>query len=108
MRIFGIIFQENQIIKKTYEKVLALLLSWQIFTMFITMFFAAILKSSLMHKNLEKPTRSINEMIDKDMIVHTAQASLNFYELPDNQHISIYKRLALQARKKSSVFELPL
>ncbi len=107
-KIFGILFQENSAIKNIYERVLTLLLTWQIFTMFISMFFAAVLKSNLMHKNLEKPTSSINEMIDKDMIVHTTQASLDFYELPENQHIPIYKRLALQARKKKSVFEITM
>ncbi len=68
------------------------------------MTFVGNLKSSLVRKNFEKRTMTWEEMIDKDMIIHTSTTSLDFYKSPLAQLDPMNKRFLCQAEKKNSFY----
>ncbi len=103
---FGIIFQEyflGRLNEKT-SRFIQLRLTWVVLTMFLTMTFVGNLKSSLVRKNFEKRTMTRDEMIDKDMLIHTSTTSLDWYKTPQAQLDPLNIRLLCQAEKKKSIY----
>ncbi len=103
---YGIIFQEYSLSgsKKKTSRFVQLRMAWVILTMFVTMAFVGNLKTSLVKKNFEKRTMTRNEMIDKDMIIHTSTTSLDWYRTPQAQLDPLNIRYLCQAKKKKSIY----
>ncbi len=105
---FGIIFQECQMgdRKVTYmpRQYVVLRMMWVILSMLLTMTFVGNLKSSLVKKSYEKRTMTLEEVIDKDITVHTSTAAMAYYDQPQAQLNPITKRLKCQAQKKDSIY----
>ncbi len=80
-------------------------LLWIISSMFIVMAFHGNLKSSLVRKNYEERTMTLNEMIDKDMTVHITSTFAEYLGATITQH-DFNERLLKQAKKKDSIFPI--
>ncbi len=88
-----------------HNSTLKLLLTWQISAVFLTMFFVAVLKTTLIQKSYEKQSTSLGHAIDKDMTLYTAQTNLDFFDKPAFENLTHYKRVSCQARKKNSAYD---
>ncbi len=105
--IYGNLFQEYHGVKGINNNLLSTTFHfvWILMTAFIVMAFHGNLKSSLVRKNYEDRTMTLNEMIDKDMIVHVSSTLKSFLENSISQS-EFNKRMLCQARKKDSVYPL--
>ncbi len=65
--------------------------------------FVANLKSSLINKSYEDNTANLDEMIDKDMLVHMDKASADYLGTQGDE-IRLNDRLLCQAKKYDSIF----
>ncbi len=103
---YGIVFQEFSLGERKGKINIFVLLrmTWVFATMLLTMAFLSNLKSSLVKKNFEKRTETFDEIMEKDMLIHTPQITMNFYKsLGDNIDV-ISKKVMLQAEKKKSIY----
>ncbi len=71
--------------------------------MLLVMSYVGNLKSSLVSKSYEKPTKTIAEVIEKDMTHYTFESFYYFMQTPVGQMTSLNKRLLCQTEKKKSV-----
>ncbi len=77
---------------------------WIVLTMFISMAFVGNLKSSLVKKNFEKRLMTMTEMVEKDLVLHTSTATLDFYDDPNIASRPLYQRLKCQTYKHKSLY----
>lgn len=103
---FGIMFQEYEVgkYKRASVRFSQLRVLWIVLTMFLTMAFVGNLKSSLVRKELEQRTMTFDEMVDKDMYIHTNSILMQWYDHPLGKLTPLHARLKCQALKKKSVF----
>ncbi len=76
---------------------------WVVMTMLLVMSYMGNLKSSLVSKSYEKPTKTIEEVIQKDMTHHTFEIFYNYMQSPIGQMTSLSRRLLCQTEKKKSI-----
>ncbi len=99
---YGVIFQEYYANHKLrgISKIVGIL--WVISSLIITSAFVANLKSSLINKTYEDKTKTLDEVVDKDMFVHMDKV---FYDYLRTQGdvIPINDRLLCQAKKYNTV-----
>ncbi len=103
---YGIMFQEYYQ-RKGFKKKLSyftLRFLWVATTFVISMAFLANLKSSLTKKNYEERTMHLDEMIDKDMKIHSSLMQRNYLEGPTLKLRPINERLLCQIKKKDSTY----
>ncbi len=105
---FGIIFQEfglgDRRITHKPSQYVALRMMWVVLSMLLTMTFVGNLKSSLVKKSYEERTMTLEEVIDKDMTLHTSTAVMDYYDQPQAQLNPITIRLKCQTEKKGSIY----
>ncbi len=104
---FGIMFQEfHMSTKKKYSlNFLTLRMVWIVGSLFISMAFLANLKSSLMKRHFEKRTMTLEEMVDKDMTIHSSDIFTSYLESPNGQS-PLNNRLLCQVKKKDTIFSV--
>ncbi len=104
--MFGNIFQEYNhfkvpaLISKRYA---ALQFIWVLATTLMTMAFVGNLKSTLVKKSYESKTRTLIEMIDKDMTVNIPLMTAQYLEVDP---IELNKRILCQAKKTNGVYNI--
>ncbi len=93
--------------KRKYNRQFSILImTWVIATFFLTMAFSGNLKSSLTRHTYNDPTQTINEIVDKDMIIHTAKVFHDYLLSPSGQsRPEVMRRVLCQAIKKNYFFE---
>ncbi len=109
--IYGIMFQEfgykdhyaNKSKMSTQFRFL-----WIAVTSFITMAFVGNLKSTLVRQEFGPRTQTLNEMIDKDMLIHVPNVHIMYTESLEkhNSNPNLNKRILCQAYKKDGVFPI--
>ncbi len=104
---FGVCFQEYFASKKKHNKPFSILkMTWVAATFFLTMAFSGNLKSSLTRRTYKEPTKTMNEIVDKDMIIHTAKVFHDYLLSPSGQsRPEVMRRVLCQARKKNFFFQ---
>ncbi len=105
-RAYGIMFQEYYQ-RKCLQKYLSyhsLRFLWVVTTFLISVAFLANLKSNLTKKHYEERTISLDEMIGKDMTVHSSFMLTNYLEGPTVQTRGFNQRLLCQIKKKDSTY----
>ncbi len=104
--MYGIIFQEfyedGRKKRLTYKLVRIL---WVLTSLFLTMAFLANLKSSLMKKQYEQRTLTLNEMIDKDMRISASPTFTNYLESIAGRAGVLNSRILCQIKKHDSVLD---
>ncbi len=74
---------------------------WIIATMFLSMAFCGNLKSSFVKSHYGDRTMTLNEMIDKDLTIHTRDSMVGYLESVSSD---LNIRILCQARKKNSIY----
>ncbi len=106
---YGVVFQEyhqsdsfrGSSLRKQFIHIL-----WILATVLLTTSYVGNLKSHLIKKTYQQKTKTLNEMIDKDMPVHI---NIGFYHYLDSvKHMSkLYTRSICQAsRDKSIIYKM--
>ncbi len=70
--------------------------------MLITMSYSGNLKASFVRKEHERRTETLDEMVDRDLTVHTAQGLYTYFDAKRSLS-PLHERLACQIEKKKSV-----
>ncbi len=82
-----------------------LVMTWVLATFFITMAFSGNLKSNFARKAFEEPTKTINEIVDKDMTIHVPKVYHDYLLSPDgHDRQDVMKRVLCQATKRNSFY----
>ncbi len=68
------------------------------------MMFMGNLKSSLINKNYEKATSTLEQLVDKDMTVHATTSLVGYMKSPVGLESPLLQRLLCQIEKKESTF----
>ncbi len=100
---YGVLFQEfhsNNKLKGISKGVGAL---WVVSSLIITSAFVANLKSSLINKIYEDKTETLDEIVDKDLLVHMDKVFFDYLRMQGDV-IEINERLLCQAKKYDTVF----
>ncbi len=79
---YGIIFQEYHQSRMNNKGRLITLVTfmWVAATTFLSMAFTGNLKSSLVRKNYEERTMTLNEIVDKDLTIHMSNTMENYLD----------------------------
>ncbi len=104
---FGIIFQEFSYGRATRGNVASSFIKvlWVACSFFLAMAFAAKLKSSFVMVTYEKSTKTMQEMVDKDMPIYVTGSVHTFLKafMKQEGQDSIYGHLVHQIEKKDTV-----
>ncbi len=106
---FGVIFQESYLgsenihNRKTKMLFHVLRLLWVFMTMIVVMSYVGNIKSSLVIKNYEKPTKTIEEIVDKDLTHHAVESTYYYLKSPIGQLSPVNRRLLCHTEKKNSI-----
>ncbi len=104
---FGIIFQEYNYGKKSKGKKIFAFLSilWVTSSFFLVMSFGAKLKSFLVMDSYEERTRTVQDMLNKDMPIYVAGSTYTYFKsvMLQQGEDTVHAKLARQIEKKDTV-----
>ncbi len=95
---YGVLFQEYFFNDKLRGITSRVMILWVTSAFVLSSAFMANLKSSLINKTYEDKTNTLNEIVDKDMIVHMSRSAADYMETNGED-----SRLLCQAKKYNSV-----
>ncbi len=104
---FGIVFQEYHQVRRSNTRHLSTIVTfvWIAGNTFISMALVGNLKSSLVKSYHEERTKTLNEMVDKDMPIHITTTMEDYLEAGFAVS-ELNSRLLCQARKTDLIFTI--